>query len=51
MLVENDLKSNNMNWNAFVKVRTIHYVFLALYSNLKRAIFLIWKQGNSSSKN
>ena len=40
ILVENDLKKNSINWDAVVKVSTAHYVFPALYCNLKRADFL-----------
>ena len=39
-LVEEELKSNNIDWDAVVKVSTGHYVFPALYCNLKRANFL-----------
>ncbi|CAM1352512.1 nucleotidyltransferase family protein [Tenacibaculum insulae] len=39
-LIEQELKSNNINWNNIVKVSTAHYVFPALYCNLKRADFL-----------
>ena len=39
-LVENDLKSNIVNWDNVVKVSTAHFVFPALYSNLKKADFL-----------
>jgi len=39
-LVEEELKSNNIDWDAVVKVSTGHYVFPALYCNLKRAKFL-----------
>jgi hypothetical protein len=40
ILVENELKSENIDWDAVVKVSTGHYVFPALYCNLKRAEFL-----------
>jgi hypothetical protein len=40
VLVEEELKSNNIDWDAVVKVSTSHYVFPALYCNLKRANFL-----------
>ncbi len=40
ILVEDALKSNNIDWDAVVKVSTSHYVFPALYCNLKRANFL-----------
>lgn len=39
-IVENDLKSNQIDWDAVVKISTTHYVFPALYCNLKRANFL-----------
>lgn len=39
-IVENELKSNNIDWDAVVKVSTAHFVFPALYCNLKRADFL-----------
>jgi hypothetical protein len=40
ILIENELKSENIDWDAVVKVSTSHYVFPALYCNLKRANFL-----------
>lgn len=40
IIVENELKSNNIDWDAVVKVSTAHFVFPALYCNLKRADFL-----------
>jgi hypothetical protein len=40
VLVENELKSENIDWDSIVKVSTAHYVFPALYCNLKRAAFL-----------
>ena len=40
ILVEKSLKSNNVDWDAVIKVSTNHYVFPALYCNLKRADFL-----------
>lgn len=40
ILVEQDLKSETVDWDAVVKVSTAHYVFPALYCNLKRADFL-----------
>ncbi|WP_157822014.1 nucleotidyltransferase family protein [Tenacibaculum sp. Bg11-29] len=39
-IVELELKSNNINWDNVVKLSTAHYVFPALYCNLKRANFL-----------
>lgn len=39
-LIENDLKNNVVDWDAIVKVSTSHYVFPALYCNLKKADFL-----------
>jgi hypothetical protein len=38
--VEDELKSNHIDWDAVVKVSTGHFVFPALYCNLKRADFL-----------
>jgi hypothetical protein len=40
ILIENKLKSNTVDWDAVVKVSTSHYVFPALYCNLKRANLL-----------
>lgn len=40
ILVEEQLKSNSVNWDNVVKVSTGHYVFPALYCNLKHADFL-----------
>ena len=40
ILVENQLKLNTIDWDSVVKVSTGHYVFPALYCNLKRADFL-----------
>lgn len=40
LIVENELKSNNIDWEAVVKLSTEHYVFPALYCNLKKANFL-----------
>lgn len=40
ILVENDIKSRNIDWDAVVKVSTGHFVFPALYCNLSRANFL-----------
>jgi hypothetical protein len=34
------LKTTTIDWDAVVKVSTAHYVFPALYCNLKRAMFL-----------
>ncbi|CAM1368836.1 Uncharacterised nucleotidyltransferase [Tenacibaculum sediminilitoris] len=39
-LVEETIKANLVNWDAVVKLSTAHYVFPALYCNLKRANFL-----------
>ena len=39
-LVEKDLKPETVDWDAVVKVSTTHYVFPALYCNLKRANLL-----------
>jgi hypothetical protein len=38
--IEKQLKSTSIDWDAVVKVSTAHYVFLALYCNLKRVDFL-----------
>ena len=38
--IEKQLKSDTIDWDAVVKVSTAHYVFPALYCNLKRANFL-----------
>ena len=38
--VEKELKSGLVNWDNVVKVSTSHYVFPALYCNLKKANFL-----------
>ncbi|MFY7669586.1 nucleotidyltransferase family protein [Tenacibaculum sp. MEBiC06402] len=38
--IENALKDNAVDWDNVVKVSTTHYVFPALYCNLKRADFL-----------
>ena len=40
VLIENELKSKPIDWIAVVKVSSAHYVFPALYCNLKRANFL-----------
>lgn len=39
-LVERELKSGEVDWDNIVKLSTSHYVFPALYCNLKRANFL-----------
>jgi hypothetical protein len=38
--IEKQLQENTIDWDAVVKVSTSHYVFPALYCNLKRADFL-----------
>ena len=38
--IEFILKTSDVDWDAVVKVSTAHYVFPALYCNLKRADFL-----------
>ena len=38
--IEKQLKSKTIDWDAVVKLSTAHYVFPALYCNLKRADFL-----------
>lgn len=40
ILVEEEIKSKKVDWDNVVKVSTAHYVFPALYCNLKRANFL-----------
>lgn len=40
LLIEDQLKADNINWEAVVKVSTGQFVFPALYCNLKRAKFL-----------
>ncbi|WP_299122098.1 nucleotidyltransferase family protein [uncultured Tenacibaculum sp.] len=39
-IIEKELKSGNVDWDNVVKLSTSHYVFPALYCNLKRANFL-----------
>ena len=39
-VIEKQLQSGTIDWDAVVKVSTSHYVFPALYCNLKRADFL-----------
>jgi len=38
--IEKQLQSNNIDWDAVIKVSTAHYVFPALYCNMQRANFL-----------
>jgi hypothetical protein len=38
--IEKQLQSDTIDWDAVVKVSTAHYVFPALYCNLRRADFL-----------
>ncbi|MGB0879940.1 MAG: nucleotidyltransferase family protein [Polaribacter sp.] len=40
IIVEKELKSEGIDWDFVVEVSTAHYVFPALYCNLKRANFL-----------
>ncbi|KGL62811.1 nucleotidyltransferase family protein [Polaribacter sp. Hel1_85] len=40
VLIETELKSGNIDWDPVVKVSTAHFVFPALYCNLKQANFL-----------
>ena len=40
IIVEESLKTNKIDWDSVVKVSTSHYVFPALYCNLKKAEFL-----------
>jgi hypothetical protein len=39
-IVEQKLKTNKIDWDSVVKVSTGHFVFPALYCNLKKANFL-----------
>lgn len=39
-IIENEIKSGNVDWDNVVKLSTEHYVFPALYCNLKRADLL-----------
>ena len=39
-IVEEQLKSGKIDWDSVVKLSTAHYVFPALYCNLKKAEFL-----------
>lgn len=38
--IETELKNNSVDWDAVVKLSTEHYVFPALYCNLKKVDFL-----------
>lgn len=38
--IQNDILNAKVNWDLIVKISTTHYVFPALYCNLKRAQFL-----------
>jgi len=40
VVIQKQLQSNEIDWDAVVKVSTRHYVFPALYCNLKRVGFL-----------
>lgn len=40
LAIEKQLKESSVDWDAVVKVSTSHFVFPALYCNLKRANFL-----------
>ena len=40
LIIEQTLKSDAIDWDAVVKLSTAHYVFPALYCNLKKAKFL-----------
>jgi hypothetical protein len=42
VLVEEELKSNNIDWDVLIKVSTSRYVFSALFCNLRRANFLYY---------
>ena len=39
-VIQKQLQSGSIDWDAFVKVSTAHYVLPALYCNLKRVAFL-----------
>ena len=39
-IIENELKTGKVDWDSVVKLSTGHFVFPALYCNLKRANFL-----------
>ena len=39
-VIEKQLQSDNIDWDAVVKVSTSHYVFPAMYCNFKRVDFL-----------
>ncbi|APZ46557.1 hypothetical protein BW723_09765 [Polaribacter reichenbachii] len=39
-IIEEQLQNNSIDWDAVVKISTGHFVFPALYCNLKRANFL-----------
>ncbi|MEO9571319.1 MAG: nucleotidyltransferase family protein [Polaribacter sp.] len=41
-IIEEKLKSSNIDWDSVVKVSTAHFVFPALYCNFKKAKFLIY---------
>jgi hypothetical protein len=40
IIIENQLKSNDVDWDSIVKVSTSHYVFPALYCTFKKADLL-----------
>ncbi|WP_299062081.1 nucleotidyltransferase family protein [uncultured Polaribacter sp.] len=40
IIIENQLKTKEIDWEAVVKLSTAHFVFPALYCNLKKANFL-----------
>lgn len=42
LIIENQLKSENIDWDNVVKISTAHFVFPALYCNLKKAGFLYY---------
>ena len=42
LAIQKQLQSDTIDWDAVVKVSTAHYVFPALYCNLKRVNFLQW---------
>jgi hypothetical protein len=44
--IKNQLETASINWDQVVKLSTSHYVFPALYCNLKRADFLKYLPAN-----
>jgi hypothetical protein len=46
--IKNQLETTSINWDQVVKLSTGHYVFPALYCNLKRADFKVSSRGFGS---